>query len=457
MLAFRSEAGIDVGSTPLRPPLDADIALSGVWADSCVPENLAKVNYRPNEIELVVGFHTSHYFACGFAFTPYSFDVQSLNIPAVAPIDSGTVVLRKEQLLHASMSESVQVEVSLPPAVSQFAYLITTNSDIAIYRVDDWTKVATIQTNYAERLFSNQNNYFMLTGETTPGTTSESLGYLDSDLNQVLAVRRGATVMDIVMIDTGSPWFTDGAYMVSESDPRTVRSDSFQTYLLGVVGGLAYSDRYLFASQPEINKVVALDLTDGNIVEEIVVGAGPTLAHQSTELDRIIVANQGDQSIGLIDAVTRQLVATSDVDSQIAQFTFADSSNRFYAVLRNGTIQGVSATDGLVTDAMAFVQPAIGVAMNQQRNELYVVLSGGNGTDIAVVDALTMEQLKTVHLPDITTSIAHYTSRSYRLPAPQGIPARQIPVNGAIWLCLLLVLASVIGLRTLRSRQALRD
>lgn len=430
---------IVVHSNPIRPSVDVDVYIESVWNDSCVPEHPAGVSYTEDEIELVMGLRLV-YTGCDFAFTPYELTVSRLNVRRDAPVNNGPIMVTQG-------GESVAAELQLPPASTEFVYFTNAAGQVLIYRADNWALVDTLSDLFGERLISDQAGMLSYAGQQSDDDhgVMERVGFFTSDFNHLMAMDDGP-LADVVAMPGHNSLYIHEFYLAVANEARVFLPPNVSVDLPALPSGLGLAMDRLYVSLPERNSVLAIDRVSNEIIDEYPVGALPTLVHQNTALDRIVVFNSGDGTVSVITSADGSVVATLNTGSDVLQFVYSEPTDRFYAIRRDGRLAGFSGVDGAAVSPVELGQPAVGMTLNSASGELYIALEAASGTDIRVLDESSLQFGRSVHLPIKATSMAHYASESYWQPSPQGLAPVAVAIGQGVWRYLTALLVLVVGL-----------
>jgi YVTN family beta-propeller protein len=213
-------------------------------------------------------------------------------------------------------------------------------------------------------------------------------------------------------------------YVVNhDSDTLTVINSQTYAVVTTVSGGdgpngVVYNptNNMIYIAARNTNKVRVLKASDYSLVKTIAVGSQPNGIAVNATTNRIYVANYGSGTVSVISGATNAVIQTVTVGKEPAQVAVNAATNKAYVSLHGaGRIAVISGT-GTVTSVDIYSAGPYGIALDTQRNLVYVATI--DTFRIAVVDAATNTFLGWAEIR--------------KMPNGEPVPLRMIAVNPAI-------------------------
>ena len=197
-------------------------------------------------------------------------------------------------------------------------------------------------------------------------------------------------------------------YVVNhDSDTLTVINTQTYGVLTTVSGGdgpngVTYNptNNLIYIAARNTNKVRVMRASDYTLVTTIPVGSQPNGIAVNPTTNRIYVANYGSGTVSVINGATNTVIQTVTVGKEPAQIAVNPATNKAYVSLHGAGRIAVISGSGTVTSVDIYSAGPYGIALDTQRNLVYVATI--DTFRIAVVNAATNTFLGWAEIRKIT-------------------------------------------------------
>jgi YVTN family beta-propeller protein len=97
---------------------------------------------------------------------------------------------------------------------------------------------------------------------------------------------------------------------------------------------LTIDGRYAYAADGDSNQVAVIDTIDDSVVATIPVGDDPWRAYASPDCTKMVVPNNGDETISVIDTATNKVIATFPGGADMTGVNFVNGGKKAYVISR---------------------------------------------------------------------------------------------------------------------------
>ncbi|GJM09567.1 MAG: hypothetical protein DHS20C11_18430 [Lysobacteraceae bacterium] len=390
-------------------------------------------------------------------FTPWTYQINELNVPLSSGLRSGPTTLFLEQHYGLEPPSETDITIQLPNATTQFLYL-SSPGGVHVLRTDNLqlekflpTRPVNHETGRIEMDDASQPLVFHDYAGPYPGNyflklEPELSQYTDSEP----VFSPGTDLLDVG--GSGYLYYSDPSTAHSLGNGWLLVSYEGEEYDLGPTSPpqqLAPAGGLVFVSMPEENILWVIDGL--SVINSVAVGSEPKAIHQSRSRDQVVVSNAGDGTVSLVDPYSLEVTTSLPFGAEILQFTHARTAGRYYGAGDNGLLYSIHQVSAEI-EVLAFNRPVVGVASNWENNHLYVLINDDVVSELVVLEAGTGQEIDRQLLSFPAMTIGSYSSESFYTVRPEGLDPVPIPVTTITSNVLLamLILAVAFQLRRLR-------
>jgi YVTN family beta-propeller protein len=154
---------------------------------------------------------------------------------------------------------------------------------------------------------------------------------------------------------------------------------------------------FVYVANQGSNTVSVINGTTNSVVSTLNVGIRPTIVRVNSVTNRIYVTNQNSNDVSVIDGTTNTVIATVNVGTMPSSIRINPNTNLIYVTNQNSN--NVSVIDGVTNSIVSTIIVGIGptsVQVNSNTNRIYVINQFSNS--LSVIDGATNTLVTTVNI-----------------------------------------------------------